>query len=121
MSYYGETKPTFQTSILGTKYDIFMDVSKRDDPELALCDGYCDYSVKRIVVCNNEDSDLCDYDEHKKNSLRHELVHAYLFESGIGANVVWDVPGQTHPEHFVEWLAMQFPKLAETFKEVGAM
>lgn len=121
MSYYDETEPTMQVSILGTPYKIWMDVSKRDDPELVLCDGYCDYSVKRIVVCDNEDSDLCDYDEHKKNSLRHELVHAFLFESGHGPNTKYDWPGQTHPESLVEWIAFQMPKMVEAMTKVGAL
>lgn len=107
--------------VLGTPYHIWLDVSKSDDPELALSDGYCDVSVKRIVVCNDEDSDLYDFAEYRRNSLRHELIHAFMFESGIGPNTKWDWPGQTHPESLVEWIAFQIPKMVDAMKKVGAL
>lgn len=120
-TYYNETAPTVTVDVLGTEYRVWLDVSKGSDPKMATCDGYCDYSSKRIVVCNDEDSDLEDFAEYRKDCIRHELVHAFMFESGIGGCHKWDVPGETHPEAMVEWIAMMFPKMADAFKKVGAL
>lgn len=58
MGYYEETQPTVSISVLGTIYSIYLDVSKHDDPELESADGYCDHTVKRIVVCDSEGTDM---------------------------------------------------------------
>ncbi|MFD1464645.1 hypothetical protein ACFQ4L_00875 [Lapidilactobacillus mulanensis] len=42
---------------------------------------------------------------------RHELIHAFLCESGLAENSDW-----AQNEEVVDWIARQFPKLFETFK-----
>lgn len=45
--------------------------------------------------------------------LRHEIIHAYFFESGLldyGTN-----------EQLVDWIVLQFPKMLETFKRIEAI
>lgn len=43
--------------------------------------------------------------------IRHEVLHAALHESGL--------THYANDELLVEWLAVQFPKLAEIFKKAG--
>ena len=119
--YYMDTQPTCCVDVLGTEYKIWMDVVKANDPTLEHCDGYCDKTVKRIVVADVNKSDFDDCEEYRRFLLRHELVHAFLFESGIGGSTKWDVEGEEHPEHLVEWLAYQYPKMLEAFRAVGAI
>ena len=121
MGYYEENKPTICVGVLGEIYELYLDVSKKDDPELEMADGYCDQTLKRIVVCDSEGTDMGNWEEYKKYCIRHELIHAFLFESGISGCVKWDVPGETHPEHIVEWMGIQFPKLLEAFRAAGAI
>ena len=46
----------------------------------------------------------------KKEILRHELIHAFLVESGLNRNCGW------HNEEMVDWLAIQFNKIKDIFK-----
>lgn len=118
---YKETKPDIIVNVLGTPYGIYMNVPDTDDTVLQTCEGYCDKTTKRIVVRRGDDCNLGDPSEYRKYVVRHELIHAFLFESGVGGDTVWDIEGQEHPEHMVEWVGMQFPKLVKAFQEAGAI
>ena len=112
MGYYENTKPTIVLSVLGTDYRIFPDVPEAEDPLLKECSGYCDKTSHKIAICEKEeDANLDDYAAYRRRVLRHEIIHAFLFESGLGADSAWHVEGQEHPEQTVDWIARQFPKL----------
>lgn len=122
MSYYTDREPTYKVNVLGTEYSIYMDVPPEADDILESFDGYCDFSVARIAVCErSEDSDIADYAAYQKRVMRHELIHAFLYESGLGADAAWQIEGQAHPEQTVDWIARQFPKMLQAFREVGAL
>ena len=121
MSYFDEHEPTMRVDVLGSEYVIYTNVSPEDDPILLDCGGYCDKTTRRIVIIEPADTNLGDWHEYEKTCIRHELVHAFLFESGIGGDTLWDIEGQEHPEHMVEWIAMQFPKMVKAFQAVGAL
>ena len=53
------------------------------------------------------------YLEFKNNLLRHEIIHAFLIESGLNDACDW------HCEEMVDWLAMQFPKLSSLFEQLN--
>lgn len=44
-----------------------------------------------------------------------------MARTGISGDTLWDIDGQEHPEHMVEWIAMQFPKMVKAFQAVGAL
>lgn len=122
MSYYDETPKTCAVDVLGTEYSVWLDVPEDKDPLLSNCSGYCDKSSKRIVImAEPKDNELSDWTYYKKSCMRHELIHAFLIESGIDGNTKWDVQGEEHPEAFVEWVALQFPKMIKAFNTVGAL
>lgn len=97
--------------VLGTEYAIVQS-NKVDDLTLETCDGYCDTSVKKIVIDTFQEApnSLENLNEYKKKVIRHELVHAFLFESGLGCNSWAD------KEEIVDWIAIQFPKLLKVFE-----
>ena len=120
--YYDEHKPDLVVNVLGTEYEVYLDVADEDDKVLEMLSGYCDKTTKRIIVAKPGcECNLGNVKEYLKYILRHELVHAFLFESGISGDTVWDINGQEHPEHMVEWIAMQFPKILRAFQEVDAL
>ncbi len=47
---------------------------------------------------------------------RHEIIHAFLFESGLAENSEW-----AQNEEMVDFFAIQFPKLMEVFKNADAI
>lgn len=103
-----------QVNVLGTKYSI-IESNRIDDPNLENNDGYCDHSTKTIVIdtfqgCENHPNSLGNIDEYKKSVIRHELIHAFLHESGLNS-CSW-----AKEEEIVDWIAIQFPKLMDAFE-----
>lgn len=106
-------------NILGTEYEI-IEAAAAEDAMLEKCDGYCDKTVKTIVISKKaKDCDLKDYSVYQKKVMRHEIIHAFLFESGLSENFTH--PEYGHDETYVDLIASQFPKMCEVFKEVGCL
>lgn len=108
-------------NVLGAEYTI--EYMKREDDKLfrsGEADGYCDSSTRRIVLRKEDKNDnLDDYSAYLKKLTRHEIIHAFLFESGLGSNFQHTEYG--HEETMIDWIAYQFPKMLEVFKEVGCL
>ena len=103
-------------NVLGTIYTVEQ-LSKSEDDFLNKCDGYCDNTIKKIVIIKKEnDCQIQDFERYKRKILRHEITHAFLFESGLGENMKHAEFG--HDEEMVDWFAYQYPKLKKVFKEM---
>ena len=106
-------------SILGTRYEIHEKTDAQDD-YLRKCDGYCDKTTRTIVVKKRaEDCELGNFERYRRKVLRHEIIHAFLFESGLAENFMH--PEYGHEETMVDWIATQFPKMRAAFKEAGCL
>ena len=105
-----------KVNVLGMGYSI-IETNKVDDLCLENCDGYCDHSVKKIVIdtFQKAPNSLENLDEYKKQVIRHELIHAFLFESGLGSES-W-----ARNEEIVDWFASQFPKLLKAFEDTDSI
>lgn len=111
-----------QINILGTEYEIIKG-SVLNCPSLKELDGFTDYTVKQIVVLNfgtveKDNRSFEDFEFLQKKALRHEIIHAFLFESGLNVNSN-DVSQWATNEEMVDWFAIQWPKLSKAFKEAG--
>ena len=63
-------------NILGTEYEI-IEATAAEDAMLEKCDGYCDKTVKTIVISKKaKDCDLKDFSVYQKKVMRHEIIHA---------------------------------------------
>lgn len=103
-----------QVDILGTMYDINI-LTEKQDAELKDCDGYCDKTINKIVVkAKDANCNLGDYDCYQRKVMRHEIIHAFLFESGLHEN--WKHEQWGHDETTVDWFSAQFPKLLAAFE-----
>ena len=80
-------------------------------------DGYCDYTSREIRIRNDNVNEVCDFDELMRKQLRHEIIHAFLAESGLQANFE-HYKQFGHEETIVDWFAIQFPKIMKVFKEL---
>ena len=105
-------------SILGSEWDI-VERSCNDDPRLSDCDGYCDWSVSLIVIRKEakEDGNLNDMEVYMRKVLRHEIVHAFLFESGL-AHASCSVDAWAANEEMIDWFAIQIPKIVKLYEEL---
>lgn len=104
-----------QCNILGTSWVVeFKRVA--EDPLLETLAGYTDKTSRRIVIGIADDSsNLDDIEVFSRKLLRHEVIHAFLFESGIAENYT---PQQGHDEAMIDWFAIQFPKIYKVFKKL---
>lgn len=104
--------------VLGTEYEIIKDANTEEYPKLKNCDGYTDFSIKRIVVADFErdESSIEDLEWYKKKVLRHKLVHAFIHESGLAENCSW-----ARDEVLTDWVAMQFEKMLGVFIELNCI
>lgn len=104
--------------ILGTKYSVSF-IAEEKEPRLKDCDGFCDETTKEIVVENYkrvESGNKGKLELQEKKNLRHEIVHAFLFESGLAENSEW-----AYNEEMVDWIAKQGPKIIKAWQEAGAL
>ena len=115
-------------NILGTAYTIIVK-KYSDDPYFGKwnANGYRDGMLKEIVLC-----DLTTYpgfeDEtieymaavHQK-TLRHEIVHAFLYESGLDAGSHRKDGPWANNEEMVDWIAIQGPKIYKAWQDANAL
>lgn len=88
------------------------------DPKLKNCVGYFDSSKEWIVckILEPDERSLEDLERYQKEVLRHEIIHAFLYESGLdacsGPSENW-----ASNEEMVDWFAIQSPKIFKVFRE----
>ena len=98
-----------QIEILGRMYTIQI-VSANEDPELKDqdLDGYCSADEAKIVIRKK------DIKKAQNSALRHELIHAFMFECGLAFNWEHSVM-MGHDETTVDWFAIMWPKIHKIF------
>lgn len=106
-----------KVKILGTEYEIVMDSEEKDYPILKDADGYADFTIKKIVVKKliQDGESYEDLELWQRKTLRHEIVHAFLYESGLWQNSFKD---WARNEEMTDWIALQFEKILGVFIEL---
>ena len=109
-----------QINVLGTAYTLTV-CSENEEPRLKGCDGFCDETTKELF-CEDYSKNRGDPNCKQQLSVqirkvkRHEIIHAFLFESGLAENSPW-----AQNEEMVDFFAIQFPKLLKAFQEAEAL
>lgn len=107
-----------KVNVLGAEYTVSIKTVE-EDAFLKDCDGYTDKTSRSIVVtAPSSDCELDDFESYQKKVIRHEIIHAFLFESGL--HECW-THKDGHDETYVDWVAVQFPKLLKAFEEADAL
>lgn len=110
--------------ILGTEYNIYM--VNAGKPEFVDKYGYCSQVNRKICVEDlSTDKEWEDEPESilKRKTdeiLRHEIIHAFLFESGLHEDS-HSAENWALNEEMVDWFAIQFPKILKAFEDVGCI
>lgn len=113
-----EDKTKKLINILGTEYTVYF-IQEEQDDGLKECDGCCDETSKEIIVKQykrGEPGAKKHLELQEQKNYRHEIIHAFLFESGLAENSEW-----AQNEEMVDWFAKQSPKLVEAWNEVGVI
>ena len=108
-----------KVNILGTEY-LIKEQSEKENRLLEGYDGYCDWTTKEIVVEREIEGTLTDMDVYVRKVLRHEIVHAFLVESGL-AECSGNTKAWAMNETMVDWFARMGPKIYAAWKEAGAL
>ena len=109
-----------KVNILGTEYEIIINAPDEMLPPGS--DGAMDHSIKKIMIAKFEPDEysIKYFYAYRKKVLRHEIIHAFLYESGLWNNS-GNVTAWGQCEEITDWFAIQSPKIFQTFKEVGCL
>ena len=117
-----------KVDVLGTKYTIKrVNYGQDEYMERMNYGGLCDTGRKLILVLNLKSTP--DWKEEKEDvilnmehtTLRHELIHAFLSESGLDWNSFAPEKAWAKNEEMVDWFAIQMPKLMAAFKAADCL
>ena len=108
-------------NILGQNY-LIKETTEQETPSIKGSWGFCDSSIHCIFIDKtvdlNDTKTIANLDSHFNKILRHEIVHAFLDESGLMENARFD---DEHFEQMVDWIAIQFPKLMRVYQELDIL
>lgn len=117
-----------RVNVLGTEYSI--EIVKISECELLKnhhwC-GSCNDLTHEILIGDASEEEFfgtMSEDEQKlqtKRTLRHEIIHAFLNESGLQGDSSVPECGWARNEEMVDWIAIQFPKMIKAFEEAGCL
>lgn len=108
--------------ILGATYKVYLGVDPKKDESLTKLYGYCCPSEKHIKVVDiNKLSEWNDYTAEAKarqnnENIRHEIIHAFLYESGLWSSSMQYGNSWAMNEEMVDWIAIQYPKIKRVYE-----
>lgn len=110
-------------NILGTDYNIKV-IEPSEEMNKNNWVGLCSNLKKEILLSNlsnRDDLDDIHINVYHKETLRHEIIHAFFNESGLQDNsFAFDGPWAKN-EEMVDWFAIQAPKIFEAMKSVDCL
>lgn len=103
--------------VLGARYTV-VEQSEQENPKLQNLAALCEQYARKIILRKMpEDADAFEnLERYKRETLRHEIIHAFLMESGLGSSCDW-----AKNEELVDWIAIQFPKMLRAFAAAGCV
>ena len=113
----------YKVNVLGSIYSVEIAPYTKYPILFGKALGWCDFHAQKIVVLDMATVELVD-DELNTQSpdkatdriFRHELVHAFFYESGMDTET-----GFARDEILVDFLAMQIPKMAKMFEKLSLL
>ena len=103
-----------KVNVLGQDYDIIIDDTLKDSNK----DGECimyekEIHMRAVQDMLEQDANMSSKVTSWNETLRHELIHAFFFESGLVE--------YCSDETLVDFIAQQFPKLYKIFTDAGCV
>ena len=111
--------------ILGTEYSIvFADFGKDETAKKCQLCGYTSKLTKKITIINAKSIYPDDSDEEcremEKETIRHEIVHAFLYESGLDSSTQGGTAWAEN-EEMIDWIAIQGAKIYAAWQKLGVV
>lgn len=117
-----------KVNILGTEYTI--EKHKISEDKILKNNkfvGYCCDDEPLIIIADTDEKKYFkDYTEKEKKlliskTLRHEITHAFLNESGLQSSANTYDKAWSRNEEMVDWFAIQSPKIFEIFQKLNIL
>ena len=107
--------------ILGQVYRIEF-LAEEKDSKFEEVNGYVDHTIHliRVALLQSTKDSVQGLDLYAKKVMRHEIIHAYLFESGL-AECSFSVENWATNEEMVDWIARQLPKMKRTMGALNCL
>ena len=108
--------------VLGTKYTVKteMPVDGTLGDSAGSCDAYAkSITINEAVLCLDKTIEKYLTDNlsaFMRKVLRHEIIHAFLNESGLRENSEWACN-----EEMVDWFAIMLPKINKCFEDSNCL
>lgn len=116
-----------KVNILGTTYTVKkVKISENEELRDNSWAGVCGSLRKEILIGDASETEYfgklskAEQKASENETLRHEITHAFLKESGLWDDAKGDQHWATN-EEMVDWIAQQFPKMQKAFDEVGCI
>ena len=115
-------------SILGTEYTIkYIDPAEDEEMTKNNWAGICSEALPVIRICDlrkhpdwtNEPPGAAE--SMMKETLRHEITHAFFNESGLKASSNIFEGAWSKNEELIDWIAIQGPKMVTAWEEAGCL
>lgn len=114
-----------KVDILGTEYKI--EIRDANTPDFENRCGWCDWQQKIIAIGDPKtikewkDEPEASIEYKIKTTKRHEIIHAFLYESGLHANSTSYYEQWALNEEMIDWFAIQSPKIFKAFEEADCL
>ena len=114
--------------VLGTEYAIkIVKVSECDDLKNNKFCGLCNNLTHTILLGDASEEEFFgsmteeEQEIQMKTTLSHEVIHAFLNESGLQDAAARIDAGWARNEEMVDWFAIQSPKIFKAFMKLGIL
>lgn len=116
-----------EIDVLGTSYKVY-EIDPEDesvmDSKGGDCMGFCDHTTKEIMLRgsmkNPEPDDCANLEYEFARVMRHEITHAFIYESGMTGVDLWE-GSYYQNETLIDWFAVQSPKMLKAFEKAGCL
>lgn len=113
-------------NILGTEYECRHTIES-EDIDIKNRFGYIWYRMHQIVIRDLYRDPEWTHEPEKlkkinmQEALRHEILHGFLFESGLAESTIQIANGWSKNEEMVDWFALQALKIFQAYQQAGCL
>lgn len=104
-----------KVNILGSEWTV-RSATEAEEPRLENKNGFTDWTTRLICLEREPQGDIGSMETYMNKVIRHELIHAFMDESGFGDCFEHKDFGQE--ETVVDWFAYQMPKIMELADDI---
>lgn len=102
-------------SILGAVWTV-RSATEAEEPRLDGVNGFTDWTTRAICLEKNTQGNIGDIKTYMNQVIKHEVVHAFMFESGLGDSFEHKDYGQE--ETIVDWFAFQMGNILNVVMDI---